>query len=91
MVKAVRFALAAGLLFASVTPASAVAVRSGATTIAIAGLTRGSAVSYDPVNHVYLVIGTYGVLQGPVPAVNARHTRTRSAAKDTLLNLLGRN
>ena len=37
------------------------------------------------------VMATYGVLQGPVPAVNARHTRARSAAKDTLLNLLGRN
>jgi hypothetical protein len=36
------------------------------------------------------VMATYGVLHGPLPAVNARHTRSRSAAKDTLLNVLGR-
>lgn len=36
------------------------------------------------------VMATYGVLQGPVPAVAARHVRTRSAAKDKLLNALGR-
>ena len=36
------------------------------------------------------VMATYGVLHGPAPAAAARHVRTRSAAKETLLNVLGR-
>ena len=36
------------------------------------------------------VMATYGVLQGALPAANARHTRTRSAAQDKLLHVLGR-
>ena len=44
--------------------ADAAAVRSGATISAIAALTRGSAVAYDSVNHVYLVVSTFGTLRG---------------------------
>src|SRR5882672_639350 len=44
--------------------ADAAAVRAGATLSAIAALTRGSAVAYDSVNHVYLVVSTYGTLRG---------------------------
>jgi hypothetical protein len=42
----------------------AAAVRSGATAVAIATGTRGSAVAYDSVNHVYLVVSTFGMLHG---------------------------
>lgn len=42
----------------------AAAVRAGATTIAIASATRGSAVAYDSINHVYLVVSTFGMLRG---------------------------
>jgi hypothetical protein len=44
--------------------ADAAAVRAGATTAAIAALTRGSAVAYDSVNQVYLVVSTFGTLRG---------------------------
>ena len=36
------------------------------------------------------VMASYGVLQGPVPAVAARHARTRSTAKDKLYDVLHR-
>ena len=44
--------------------AEAAAVRVGATGVAIAALTRGSVVSYDSVNRVYLAVSTYGMLRG---------------------------
>jgi hypothetical protein len=58
MVRVVQFALAAGLFLMSPLRADAVAVRAGATTIAIATYTRVTAVGYDSVNRVYLVLGT---------------------------------
>jgi hypothetical protein len=44
--------------------AQAAAVRFGATTSAILAVTRGTAVAYDPINHVYLVVGAQGQVQG---------------------------
>ncbi|HYT66138.1 MAG TPA: hypothetical protein VEL51_06970 [Vicinamibacterales bacterium] len=65
MAKHVRIILAATLLTViSTNAAHAAAVRSGATTQAILALVRGSAVGYDSVNKVYLVVEAYGVLWG---------------------------
>src|SRR5262245_60725209 len=64
MVKALRVTLAAILLLVLGTSASSAAVTVGATTVASAIGTRGSAVGYDSVNHVYLVVSTFGVLRG---------------------------
>ena len=44
--------------------AEAAAVRVGATGVAIAATTRGSVVSYDSVNRVYLAVSTFGMLRG---------------------------
>lgn len=52
------------LLLAATSLSEAAAVRSGATVPAILALTRGSAVAYDPINHVYLVVSAQGLVQG---------------------------
>jgi hypothetical protein len=44
--------------------AQAGANRKGNTARAIEALTRGNAVAYDPLNKVYLVVSSYGVLRG---------------------------
>lgn len=44
--------------------AYAAAVPSGATLMAWAAGSRGNAIAYDSLNHVYLVVSTYGVLRG---------------------------
>jgi hypothetical protein len=64
MAKTLRVFTAAALVCAAATTSQASVTRVGATTIAIAVGTRGHGVAYDPVNHVYLVIGTYGFLNG---------------------------
>src|SRR5260221_4828186 len=50
------------LLGGTITEASV--TRVGATTAAIVTNTRGTAVAYDSVNHVYLLVSTMGILQG---------------------------
>jgi hypothetical protein len=65
MTKAVQsLALATTLTLFGAAVADAAAVRAGDTTIAIANLSRGSAVAYDSANHVYLVVSTFGMLRG---------------------------
>jgi hypothetical protein len=44
--------------------AHAAAARKGPTSRAIEAATRGSAVAYDSINKVYLVVGSHGVLRG---------------------------
>ena len=46
------------------TAAEATVVRAGATVVAIAAVTRGTAVAYDSINKIYLVVGSHGVLRG---------------------------
>lgn len=65
MNKYVRITVAAALVIMSLGGvASAAAVRSGTTIGLIAGFVRGTAVAYDPLNKVYLVVGANGVLRG---------------------------
>ena len=52
-------------LFAGVAaPSYASVTRSGPTSAAISAATRGTAVAYDSINKVYLVVGSNGVLRG---------------------------
>ena len=66
MSKPVRICLAAlGLLASTFAGSADAAARpSGSTIAVIAALTRGTAVAYDSVNKVYLVVGSHGVLWG---------------------------
>ncbi len=65
MKKLSRVVLAA-LTLALMTAATseATVVRVGATTAAIVAATRGNAVAYDSINHVYLVVSSAGALFG---------------------------
>jgi hypothetical protein len=51
-------------LLGTATTTEAAVVRAGATTQAIFANTRGTAVAYDSVNHVYLVVSTMGIVRG---------------------------
>ena len=65
MSKYARISIAAALFTLTIAAtAQAAAVRSGATTAALAGLVRGSVVGYDSTNRVYLVVSAHGVLYG---------------------------
>ena len=66
MTNAARRYLVLTLFFltASGAAAQAAALRSGTTTAAILAVTRGTAVAYDPINRVYLVVGAQGLVQG---------------------------
>ena len=66
MSKSVRLfsAALACLLTVGVGVAHAAASRKGGTSRAIEALTRGTAVAYDSINKVYLVVGSHGVLRG---------------------------
>jgi hypothetical protein len=65
MLKASRTILGAALLLTAGAATSAASVtRYGSTAVAINAATRGSAVAYDSVHHVYLTVSTFGVLRG---------------------------
>ncbi|MEP6918020.1 MAG: VCBS repeat-containing protein, partial [Acidobacteriota bacterium] len=55
--------LLAACLFAAA-PAGATTFRNGATTAAIIAAVRGTSIAYDSVNRVYLVVSSYGLVQG---------------------------
>ena len=59
-----RLSLTTLILMAASGLSEAAAVRSGTTIAAILAVTRGSAVAYDSINHVYLVVSAQGVVQG---------------------------
>ena len=60
----------AAVLFGAAGTAEAAAVPFGATIPIIAGFVRGTAVAYDPIHHVYLVVASGGVVWGRFVAAN---------------------
>jgi len=58
------------ILLAAGAASEAAAIRSGTTFAAIIAATRGTAVAYDSINHVYLVVGAHGLVQGRFVAAN---------------------
>jgi len=59
-----RSAVTATLLMLATAANSAATIRVGATSVVIAAPSRGNAVAYDPINHVYLVVSSNGVVYG---------------------------
>jgi hypothetical protein len=59
-----RSAVTATLLTLATAASSAATVRVSPTILAIAAPTRGNAVAYDPINHIYLVVGANGGVYG---------------------------
>ena len=65
-----RTVLSSLILLAAAGASEAAAIRSGTTLAAILATTRGTAVAYDSINHVYLVVGAHGLVQGRFVAAN---------------------
>src|SRR5215471_16298332 len=59
-----RSAVTATLLMLATAASSAATIRVGPTSLAFAAPTRGTSAAYDPINHVYLVVGGNGGVYG---------------------------